>query len=397
MSAEAARTRSALFFVEYLALLAAAAAWVQFPVVRQRVGGHLPLFYLLLAVSACYVLVRAYVVLVRRVDLRLRNLWMALDLGVITGAVSLTGGMDSEAGLLYFWPIVTSAIQRQPQRTIAISVASGVLYFLTTWPDHGDPTYPGAMMARFVVLIIVSSLAASFAHAETTHIEEVTKLREQVALAEYRGRLSQEMHDGIQGYLGGIAVRLELARKAMIDDPAAAARLAVDQRFAIRQAIAELRYLVHLLRSPAVEQGGFVEALQHHVSVFAEGSPTSVLLETEGEARPLPPEVAHAAFRIAQEALVNVEKHARATEVRVRLCFAENSLTCSIRDNGVGFDPAAAPKASRLAGGFGLPSMAQRAESVGGELHLTSAPGQGTEVTFTAPVGAEGERPQKGR
>jgi signal transduction histidine kinase len=396
MSAEADRRRSAVFFGQYLALLAGAVAWVQFPEVRARVGGHLPLFYLLLTASACYVFLRAYVVLVRQAGRSLRDLWVTMDLGVITGAVYLTGGMNSEAGLLYFWPIATSAIQRQPGRTIAISAASGVLYFLSTWPDHGDPKYPGAMMARFVVLIIVSSLAVSFALAETVRIEEVTRLREQVALANDRSRLSQEVHDGVLGSLDGVALRLDLIRKLAGEDPAEAARLATDQRFSIRQVTAELRHLVQVLRSATGARAEFAEALRHHISIFAEGSRTAARLEIEGEVRPLPAQVEREAFRIVQEAMVNAEKHARATEVRVRLCYAENAFACSIRDNGVGFDTAAPPEGTSPAGGFGLPSMTQRAESVGGELRITSAPGEGTEVAFTVPLAAPAEALQKG-
>ncbi len=396
MSAEADRTRSAIFFAQYLALLAAALAWVQFPEVHARVGAHLRPFYLLLAVASCYVFLRAYVVLVRRRGLRLRDVWVVPDLGIITSAVYLTGGMNSEAGLLYFWPISTSAIQRHPKRIIAISAASGVLYFLATWADRGDPKYPGAMMARFVVLIIVSSLAVSFALAETVKIDELMALRAQAKAAEDRSRLSQEVHDGILSYLGAIPLRLDLARKLTDEDPAEAARVATDQRFTIRQAITELRCLTEVLQSPAVERTGLVERLRHHLSVSAERSPLAARLETQGEVRPLPTEVENEAFRIAQEAMVNAEKYARATEICVRLCYAENSFTCSIRDNGVGFDTTAPPKAANSAGGFGLPSMMKRAQGVGGELRVTSAPGQGAEVAFTVPLGAPPDSPQKG-
>ena len=389
MSAEAARTRSAVFFIQYLALLAAAALWVQFDVVHQRVGRHLPHFYVFLVVSVCYVLVRAYLVLGRRIADK-RDLWIALDLLVITGAVYLTGGLDSEAALLYFWPISTSAIQRMPRRTIAISVATGVLYFLATWPSHLDEKYPGAMMARFVVLFIVCSLAVAFAMAETVQIEEMAKLREQARLSEYRAEVSREMHDGIQRSLADIALRLELARKLTADDVSEAARLATDQRFAIRQTMAELRHLIRLLQSPTMEGADLVARLRYHVAGFAEGSPTSASLETEGEERPLPPEVAQTALRIAQEAMTNAEKHAQATELRVTLRYRPDSFACIVRDNGVGFDPAA-PRSGVFGGGFGLPSMAQRAEDIGGEVRVTSAPGQGTEVAFTVPLTGEAE------
>jgi signal transduction histidine kinase len=232
------------------------------------------------------------------------------------------------------------------------------------------------------VLVVVTSLALYYVLTEAALIEELARLREEVALADYRKRLSGEMHDGIQSSLYGITGRLELARKLIASDPAAAARLAVDQRFPVRQAAAELRYLVHLLRSPAVEREGFVEATQHHVSLFAERSSVSALFEIEGDARPLPAGVAHAAFRIVQEALMNVEKYACATEARVTLSYGEDRFACTISDNGVGFDIAALPHTPPMGGGFGLPGMAQRAVDVGGRAEVSSTPGKGTVIAF---------------
>jgi signal transduction histidine kinase len=381
----ARRSRSAVFFIQYLMLLLTALIWVQFEFVRRRVGEHLNLFYLLIGGAACYLGVRAYLVLGKLISRRWSSLWLACDLGIITGAVYLTGGINSEAALVYFWPIATSSIQRLPRRTLAVSVATALLYILATWQDRGSEKYLGALVARFAVLFVVTSLAACYALTEAARIEELAKLRERVALADYRQRLSQEMHDGIQHYLADIVMRLELARRLMATDAAEAARLAVDQRFAVRRAAGELRYLVRLLRSPAVERQGFVDALRHHLSIFAEGASVSTPLEIEGEVRPLLPEVAHAAFRIIQEALMNVEKHAQATEVKVTLRFGARDFECTVKDNGVGFDNAS-PPARGMAAGLGLPGMAQRAESIGGKIRVTSAPGQGTEVVFAAPV-----------
>jgi signal transduction histidine kinase len=307
-------------------------------------------------------------------------LWLAVDLGLISGAVFLTGGINSEAALVYFWPIATSSIRRLPRRTLAVTVATALLYALATWSTRDDPKYPSALIFRLLLLLVVGGLATSYAMAEQSLIDEVARLREEVALADYRDRLSREMHDGIQHYLADITMRLELARRLAATDPAAAARLACDQRFVVRQAAGELRYLVRLLRSPEVEREGLVGALRHHLVQVAEASGLSAPLAVEGEAGLLSREVAQAAFRIAQEAITNAEKHAAATEVRVTLRFAPERFTCTITDNGVGFDLAAAqPSPGR---GFGLPSMRQRAESVGGSLDITSAPGQGTTVTF---------------
>ena len=382
---DATRRRSAVFFIQYLVLLLTALAWVQFGFVRRRVGEHLPLFYLLIGGAACYLAVRAYWVLGKRISRRWSSLWLSCDLAIITAAVYLTGGINSEAALLYFWPIATSSIQRLPRRTGAVSAATALLYVLATWQDRGSEKYLGSLVTRLAVLFVVTSLAIYYALTEAARIEELAQLRETVALADYRQRLSQEMHDGIQHYLADIVMRLELARRLAATDSAKAARLAVDQRFAVRRAAAELRYLVRLLRSPALEREGFVEALLHHLSIFAENCSVSAPLEIEGEVRPLPPELAHAAFRIIQEALMNAEKHAQASEVKVTLRFGADEFACTVKDDGVGFDPAAVP-APGMDGGLGLPGMTQRAESVGGGICVSSAPAQGTEVAFAAPL-----------
>jgi len=214
----------------------------------------------------------------------------------------------------------------------------------------------------------------------------MARLREKVALADYRTRLSQEMHDGIQHYLVNIAARLELARKLMGKELEQAAKIAVDQRFAVRQAADELRYLVRLLRSPAVEREGFVDALRHHLSLFAQRSSISAPLAIQGTTTPVPPKVAHAAFRILQEALTNVEKHAQTNEAAVTLRFSPDLFECVIADKGVGFDPSNTAERPGIEGGLGLSSMRERAESVGGSLRVNSVPGQGTEITVAVPM-----------
>ncbi len=383
----ATRARTAAFFVQYLVLLVAALVWVNSDVGRQRVGPHLTQFYALIGAAFCWLCSRTYLLLRGLVPTEWKHWGAAVDLVIISGAVYLTGGINSEAALLYFLPIATFSIQRLPRATVAVSLASAVLYLAATWPSRVVPSYATAIIFRLVILLVTASLATYNAMTEQALIEEVGRLREEIALASYRSRLSQEMHDGIQHYLADIAVRLELARSLISRDPVGAARMAADQRFVVRQALGELRYLVRLLRSPAVEREGFVDALRHHLSLFSESSSVAAPLEIEGEAEPLPPEVAHAAFRIMQEALMNVEKHAKARQARVILRFAPCLFGCTIKDDGVGFDPSAAPEQPSVTGGFGLLGMQQRAESVGGQLRVVSSPGAGTEVTFTVAVG----------
>jgi signal transduction histidine kinase len=378
--------RPAAFFVLYAILLLSALVWVQFKDVGGRAGDDLAQFYLLIAAAAVYVAVRAFLVLVRGVSGRCGYLWLSIDLIIITLIVRLTGGLDSEAAIIYLWPIATSSIQRLPYRTLTAGAVSGVLYAAATWPAAVNSEYLTALGIRLVILALAVSQAVLYAMSEAGRVEENARLREELALADYRDRLSREMHDGIQHYLADISVRLEMARKLAEEDPAQAAGMAVDQRFAVRQAADELRYLVRLLRSPAVDREGLATAVRHHLSLFGARLSVSTPLEVEGGPRSVPPQVAHSVFRIVQEALMNIEKHARAGRVKVALKFGEDSLRCIIADDGIGFSPVEVAGEAEDGGRFGLVGMRQRAEAVGGQLHINSSPGQGTEVVFTVPL-----------
>ncbi|MGC9318026.1 MAG: sensor histidine kinase [Armatimonadota bacterium] len=376
------RTRSAIFFGLYAAMLLYGLYWVRLSHVRDRVG-NLTLFCVLIGAALCYVIVRAVLVVIVKVSEAWDPVWVAIDLIIITVAVRLTGGIDSEAALLYFWPIATYAILRHPIGTLLVGLASASLYVAATWPGGFPEEYSGSLGTRLLILAVVTVVATSFAILETRRVEEMARLREQVGIAEYRRSLAQEMHDGIQHYLTAISTRLQMAERMLAGDPARAARMAVDQRFLVNQAADELRYLVRRLRSPAVERQDFLDGLREHLVLFRERSPMAVSVDIEGEPVPIPPDVEQAAFRIVQEALMNAEKHAQADEVSVTVRLDHRLLECVISDNGVGFDPSQVGDQPRVEGGFGLPSMRQRADQVGGRLQIASTPGEGAVVTFT--------------
>lgn len=387
MSTNTARLRSIAFFAAYIVLLVFGLFWVNFPYVRDRVGDGLATFYVLDAVAIAYVLLRAYLVLGKRIDdVRWRSVWLATDVIIITGVVGLTGGIRSEAAVMYFLPIATSSITRRPGTTLLVGLASGILYVVAVRPTGFNATEFAWLGTRLLTLLLITILAACYARTEIARVEEIARLRGEVALADYRSRLSQEMHDGIQHYLVTIAARLSLADKLVEGDPAQAAKMAVEQLHTVGQAADELRYLVRRLRSPVIERQGFVSALREHLDLFAERSSLAISVETEGDVRPLPPDSEQAAFRIVQEALTNAEKHAEATQVKVSLAFRHDAFECCITDNGVGFDASQERAEADTEEGLGLAGMRQRAESLGARLSLESAPGQGTKITFSVPL-----------
>ncbi len=149
--------------------------------------------------------------------------------------------------------------------------------------------------------------------------------------------------------------------------------------------VRELRQVMTALRPPVLDQQGLEAALQQHVEQFENEHRIVADLSIERQANDLASEVETVLYRIAQEALSNVRKHARADHAWVTMDGTDDGqVRLRVRDNGVGFDPA---QASRLVteGHFGLAGMRERVTFVGGRFDVRSAPGQGTTVEVAMP------------
>jgi signal transduction histidine kinase len=140
------------------------------------------------------------------------------------------------------------------------------------------------------------------------------------------------------------------------------------------------------LRPPGLDELGLAAALNEHARQVAGRSGFSVAIRAPDGIPRLAPVTEITLFRIAQEALTNVAKHARATEVTVALKAGPDTVILSIADNGRGFDTAARPE--RPSARLGLVGMRERAEAIGGKLRVESAPGEGARVIVEAPCAA---------
>jgi signal transduction histidine kinase len=146
---------------------------------------------------------------------------------------------------------------------------------------------------------------------------------------------------------------------------------------------------VHALRPEPLRSARLSEALSAVAARWSALHGIPVRVTTTGTAWPIRPEAETALLRIAQEALANVARHARATRVGVTLSYLEHEAALDVRDDGGGFDPAriaaaGGPRADR--GGFGLIAMRQRIESVSGTLQVESEPGAGTGISARVPA-----------
>ncbi|MBN1886525.1 MAG: ATP-binding protein, partial [Thermoflexales bacterium] len=137
----------------------------------------------------------------------------------------------------------------------------------------------------------------------------------------------------------------------------------------------DMRLLIFELHPPVLEQEGLVTALRVRLAAVEARAGLQTELEVEGERR-LPIGIEQELYRIAQEALNNVMKHAKARHVTIRLQFTDTTVCLQVRDDGLGFDPLTA----RDSGGMGLHGFEARAAKVGGRVTVDSSPEQGTTV-----------------
>jgi PAS domain S-box-containing protein len=197
-------------------------------------------------------------------------------------------------------------------------------------------------------------------------------------------RIARELHDEAGQLLGSVHIGLdELARQLPVE---LQARIGV-VRARLDEAQGRLRQLAHELRPPVLDDLGLVAAVEILAETTGFRSRLHVDVVTSLEGR-LPSAIETAFYRVVQEALANAARHAGATHVVVALARDGDTVRCSVRDDGAGFD-ADTTLASPGAQGLGMISMRERVEVLGGRLHVTSAAGRGTEVRAEIPLGTD--------
>jgi signal transduction histidine kinase len=227
-----------------------------------------------------------------------------------------------------------------------------------------------------------ATLALGIARQAAVAIENA-RLHErarQAAVLEERQRLARELHDSVTQALYGISLYTEAAERALADgDSAPLATNLHDIGETTREALAETRLLLFELRPPLLEEQGLAAALRTRLDAVETRAGLDVSFACAGEER-LALDAEQELFRLAQEALNNVLKHAHARSVRVSLDVAPSRARLEVADDGVGFEPSL-----RGRGGFGLQGMRERADRLGGTLSVESAPGAGTRLHLEIP------------
>jgi signal transduction histidine kinase len=235
--------------------------------------------------------------------------------------------------------------------------------------------------------------SVAFQVASAVEYARLLRKTKEMAIVEERTRLARDMHDGIAQNLAYLLLQVD--RCLSLAEPGSTLESRLENiGLLMEQNIDELRRNIFDLRPVELEGKLLVEVLEDFVAEFGRRWHVQATCRSTGPIGPVSAEVQSCVYRILQESLANARQHAACRTVMVEVSAQPPGwLTLHIWDDGQGFDPAALPieAAPGKNRGLGLISMRERAESVGGTLMITSAPGQGTHIIATLPLEVESE------
>jgi signal transduction histidine kinase len=263
-------------------------------------------------------------------------------------------------------------VWNQTGATLAVTVLP--LFWQTKWFQ--------ALVVAAAAGLIYWSFRNRLAQVERRRLAQETFARQVIETQEAeRQRIAHELHDGVGQILLLVKNRLSLGLGKM--EPSFPAREHLGQAAAdVTQAIAEIRATAHALRPVELDRLGLSQALASMLERAGSATTTRISTELDDVKNSVGREVEIQLYRMAQEAINNVLKHSKASEVNVALKREGEDLVLTVQDDGVGFDPAVSGRKI----GFGLSGLAERARLIGGVLSVMAAPGKGCRLTVTVPL-----------
>jgi signal transduction histidine kinase len=353
---------------------------------------HRPYQWVVIGLLSAFLLLSALEPLLSRRSRLFTHLYLGIQSGIAV-AVALMPHRDDWFSNLYIVltlqaaHVLTSKIAFRWISAFALMFIPLLLY--TRGLIEGVPL----VLTTTVAVFMIGSWLALIRHAETskqetqallTEIQEAhlqlqlyTAQAEELAVLEDRNRLARNLHDSVSQTIFSMRLTAEAASLLVEQDQVRAREQLARLQELSESALAAMRTLIHELRPTAIAEQGLIPALRRLLTLMERQHGLKTALDLTGEAD-LNDEHAEQIYRIVQEGLNNVVKHAGTDRAAVTARFENTRFVLQIEDRGRGFDP------ERIAGNtecIGLASMRERVESLGGTLRIVSAPDQGTRIT----------------
>ena len=317
--------------------------------------------------------------------------------GVVVAAICApTGGIASDFFPYLYMTQIGTSVRFGAVPAFAMLAVNAVLSIaLFSAPVAGPVEVTGRDLGlRLFYLLFATILASVLSRDARENLRMARTARDRArdllwrlihAEEEERKRIAGEIHDRMGRRFFELHYGIDRCRGAIGDDRPEAAALLERLGGDARAFGDEVRELMNELRPTVLDDFGASEAVREYGAALIEQGELRVRIDVDADANAARPEVNVALFRILQEAVLNVRKHAAARELAIELRRdpEEGKLVLVVRDDGRGFDPRAAAR-----GHFGLLTMRERAEACGGELEIESDPGRGTRVRVEVPAGA---------
>ncbi|WP_285777439.1 sensor histidine kinase [Microtetraspora sp. NBRC 13810] len=295
-------------------------------------------------------------------------------------------GLALQAGVLFL--LALRVRSRAAVEALVITVLAGLVCSTFISQAHGDNVGGAAVILAAVVVVGAALRGSRVARTELVKQEELTaEERARRTLLEERNRIARELHDVLAHHMSLISIQAQVAPHLVQDPPEELKENLAGIRENAVEALTELRRVLGVLRSEEAEPEEVRHAPQPTLDRLGElvdnvrGAGQTITTRITGEPRPLSPGIELSAFRIVQEALSNVMRHAPGTEARVEVGYRRDALTIRVTNTAPD-----APAPSCPAAGHGLLGMRERAAMLGGELAVGPTPGGGYEVTAVLPA-----------
>jgi signal transduction histidine kinase len=247
----------------------------------------------------------------------------------------------------------------------------------------------GILIVVFAAAILFFVLQFHFLSVELERREQAEAALRQLSARileiqdQERRKISRELHDSLGQYLVSAKMSVDLLHGSMSDNP-----LLEDAGKLLDEALAETRTISHLLHPPLLDEIGFAAAARWYVEGFAKRSGIKTRLDLPESLERLPPRMEVAMFRILQEGLTNIHKHAKSTEATIGVSIGKDAVRMSVHDNGTGISPETLMRVRNdgMRTGVGLAGMRERIREFKGEFEISSN-GTGTMIQATLPLG----------